>query len=75
MSRKSKEFINMSEEDLNSKLKELDKSLIKLNAQVATGTNPQSPMEIRNTKRTKATILGILNQKKIVKNKGGLSKK
>lgn len=62
---KAKELKSMSEEDLKSKLSELRKELTKFNAQIATGTNPKSPGQIRNTKKTIARILTLLNSKKL----------
>lgn len=68
MSKRSKEFKNMSEASLNEKIKELRIELIKHNAQVATGTTPKSPGLIRQTKRNIARALTIKKQ-------GGADKK
>ena len=59
---KTKELRSMSEKDLQSKLEDLRKDLIKENAQVATGTTPKSPGKIRNIKKTIARILTILKE-------------
>ncbi len=61
---KKTDFKNLSEEELNKKLDELRMELIKLNAQVATGTTPKSPGQIRQIKKNIARIKTIFNQKK-----------
>ena len=53
----------MPVEDLKNKMIELKKELIKINAQVATGTTPKSPGKIRQMKRTIARILTIMSNK------------
>ena len=54
----------MSREDLDSKLIELRKELIKHNAQIATGTTPKSPGQVREIKKTIAKILTIVSTQK-----------
>ena len=49
----------MSKEDLDKKLVELRKDLMKENAQIATGTTPKSPGKIKVMKKTIAKILAI----------------
>ena len=72
---KIKELRGMTEEDLNKKKVELKKELIKLNSQVASGTTPKSPTQIRQFKRTIAKILTILNERKLKnKDKEGVKK-
>ncbi|MBU0536383.1 MAG: 50S ribosomal protein L29 [Nanoarchaeota archaeon] len=68
--KKMKELKSLSEKDLRKKLSDLRKEMIKLNAQVATGTTPKSPGLIRGTKRTIAMILTLLRQKEIESIKG-----
>jgi len=65
MSKATKELKGLADEELHSRILELKKELIKLNAQVATGTPPKNPMEIKSMKRTIATILTILNERKL----------
>jgi len=60
---KTKELRNLSKKDLEIKLEELKKELIKLNAQVATGTVPKSPGQIKQIKKTIAKILTITKEK------------
>ena len=43
---------------------ELRKELIKVNAQVSTGTVPENPGNVKNIKKTIARILTIKTQKK-----------
>jgi len=60
---KIKELRLLTKEELNSKLIELRKELMKQNAQVATGTTPKSPGQIKETKKTIAKILLLLSIK------------
>ena len=53
----------MSKEDLNNKLEELKKELVKHNAQIATGTTPKNPGMVKATKKTIARILTIIKEK------------
>lgn len=54
---KNKEIQGMSDEDLNKKLEELRKELIKENSQIATKTMPKNPGGVKNTKKIIAQIL------------------
>ena len=63
MALKIKEIESMSMDELNSKLEELKKELIKQNAQIATGTNPKSPGQVKVIKKTVARILTVLKTK------------
>ncbi len=60
---KIKELKTLSKEDLLNKLKELKKEQIKNNAQIATGTVPKNPGQVKQTKKTIARILTILKRK------------
>ena len=60
---KAKELRTLSPQDLQQKMQEMYKELMKDNAQVATGTMPKSPGKIRNQKRTIARIKTLLAQK------------
>ena len=66
----------MNELELNSKLTELKKELMKLNSQIAIGTVPKSPGKVKEIKRTIAKILSINNEKTTNKKqqKGGSKK-
>ena len=63
MALKIKEIESMGSEELKTKLEELKKELIKHNAQIATGTNPKSPGQVRVMKKTIARILTVLKTK------------
>lgn len=60
-----KEIRLLGEDALKSRLSELRKELMKLNAQVAIGTVPKNPGLIRKSKRTIARILTILNERRL----------
>lgn len=66
---KAKELKIMNELDLENKMIELKKELMKINSQIAIGTLPKSPGKVKEMKRTIAKILTLKNQK--VSNKGG----
>ena len=59
---KTKDLRGMAKEELLNKLTELKKELIKQNAQIATGTTPKSPGQVKQIKKTIAKILTILKQ-------------
>jgi large subunit ribosomal protein L29 len=61
---KIKDLRSMSKEDLNSKLNELRKEMIKHNAQIAIGTAPKSPGQVREIKKTIAKIMTIVGTQK-----------
>lgn len=63
--KKIKELCSLNENELKKKLDELRKELIKLNAQVATGTIPKSPGLIKNTKKGIAMILTLIRKREI----------
>lgn len=60
---KIKEIRALSNEDMVAKVAELRKELIKLNAQVATGTTLKSPGQVKQTKKTIAKLLTILHER------------
>ena len=60
---KFKELQKLSDVELQKKMKETKIELIKLNGQVATGTTPKSPGQIKNLKRTIAKIHTLKTQK------------
>ncbi len=61
----TKEFRDASEADLQEKLKEFKKELLKLNVEAASGVNPSSPGKLRQTKKNIARILTILKEKEV----------
>ena len=70
---KAKELRLMNEIDLENKLIELKKELMKLNSQIAIGTAPKNPVKVKEIKRTVAKILTI-KQEKLSKQKRGIKK-
>ena len=63
--KKMKEFRGMSENELKRRLDDLRKELVKMNAQIATGTMPKSPGLVKNTKKNIAMIMTLLREKEI----------
>ena len=59
---KAKELKLMSKLDIEGKLIELKKEMMKLNSQIATGTVPKNPGKVMEIKRTIAKILTINNE-------------
>ncbi len=66
---KIKELRGLSKEDMKTRLEELRKELIKHNAQIATGTIPKSPGQVKQTKKIIAKILTILKENEAKKEK------
>lgn len=60
---KTKEIHSMKKDDLEKKLSELKLELVKLNAQVAVGTTPKNPLQLKVIKKTIARIKTQLNSK------------
>ena len=60
---KFKELKIMGKAELNEKMKQLEMDLIKANAQVATGTTPKSPGQLKQIKKTIARIKSIMAEK------------
>lgn len=60
---KKKEIKSLNKSDLNSKLAELKMELIKHNAQIATGTTPKSPGQVKQLKKSVARIKTELKSK------------
>jgi large subunit ribosomal protein L29 len=57
-----KELKSQSPAQLQEKLEEFKKELLKLNAQVSAGANTENPGKLRQLKRNIARILTIMNQ-------------
>jgi len=68
---KIKELRGMGEADLKQKIQELQKELMKDNAQVATGTIPKNPGKLKLAKKTIARIRTLLSQKASPAQTGG----
>lgn len=56
---KVKELRLMNESDLNNKIIELKKELMRINSQIAIGTVPKSPGKVKEIKKTIAKILTL----------------
>jgi len=63
MTKKAKMFKGLSKTELKNKLSELELELIKLNAQVATGTTLKNPSQVGDTKKNIARIKTLLKEK------------
>ena len=63
---KIKEIQAMDDKAVQAKLKDLRLELIKLNAQVHTGTNPKSPGQIKQIKKSIAQLLTVMNARRSV---------
>ncbi len=61
---KKNEFEQLNERNLNDKLIELKKELMKYNGQRASGTPPENPGIVREVRKTIARIYTKLSQKK-----------
>ncbi len=70
MTRAFKELENLADADLDKKKDELELELVKLRAQVATGTAPKNAMQVRRDRRTIARILTLRRQRELVSLKG-----
>ncbi|MBT4174929.1 50S ribosomal protein L29 [archaeon] len=65
MKLKKSDLAKMEKKDLEKRLTELRKELIKVNAQIATGTVPENPGDVKNIKKNIARILTKFNNKKM----------
>jgi large subunit ribosomal protein L29 len=59
---KSKEIRKTDKNIINEKILELQKELVKINAQVAIGTSIKNPGQVKNIKKTIARILTIITE-------------
>ena len=64
---RTKELKVMNELDLENKIIELKKELMRINSQIAIGTIPKSPGKVKEIKRTIAKILTVKREKGGVK--------
>ncbi|HJO01911.1 MAG: 50S ribosomal protein L29 [Candidatus Woesearchaeota archaeon] len=65
---KIKEIRSMDKNSLNEKMLELKKELVKMNAQVSTGTALKNPGQVKKIKKTIARILTADQKKKQIDN-------
>lgn len=59
----TKELRGFSAEELRARKEEMQKELLKMNTQVATGTNVSNPGKLKLTKKNVARILTLLKEK------------
>lgn len=59
---RKKELKNMNEGQINQKLNDLKKELMRINTQKSTGTNIENPGRVKELKRTIAKLLTRLNE-------------
>ncbi len=64
---KIKELRSLGPNELNDKLEETRKELMKLNSQVAAGTSPKNPGQLKQYKKTVAKILALQKEKEKTK--------
>ncbi|MFA6889008.1 MAG: 50S ribosomal protein L29 [Candidatus Woesearchaeota archaeon] len=62
---KKTDIQKLGKEDLEEKLRELQRQLIKERAQVARGIQVKNPYIIKNTRKAIARILQLLRQKEV----------
>jgi len=65
MPKQTKELRSLSPAEMHSRMVDIHKELIKMNAQVATGTIPKNPHQIRNSRRTISRILTIQRENEL----------
>ncbi len=58
------DFKQMNETQLNEKLSDLKKELMKINTQISTGTVPENPGRVSEVKKTISRIITALSMKK-----------
>ena len=66
---KAKEIRSTDKISINEKILEMKKELVKINAQVATGSTIKSPGQVRKIKKTLARIITIQQEKNKAKRK------
>ena len=63
MKKQTKDLLALPKEALEAKIRESKKELMKLNAQVGTGTTVKNPGQIKQLKKTIAAIKTIITQR------------
>lgn len=71
---KHKELKGLAPQELKAKLAEVQKELLKLQAQVATGTALKNPGQVGATKKMIATLKMIIHHKEMEKQTRGTEK-
>ena len=67
---KKSELKNLTEKQAEEKKRELQKELMKLRAQISTGTAPENPGRVKAIRKTIVRLIQKENEKKEVKKKG-----
>lgn len=62
---KRKELKQFSKEELEKKLLELKKELMRYRSQISTGTPPENPGKVRLIKKTIAKIITLIKQEEV----------
>ena len=60
---KAKELRKLNQTELSAKLLELQKNLMKANAQIASGTVPENPGNVKNIKKSIARIALVSHER------------
>ncbi len=66
---KIKELRSLGAKELEEKVEETERELIKINGQIATGTTPKNPGQVKGYKKTIAKIKMIQKEKEGKQNK------
>ncbi|MBS3117997.1 50S ribosomal protein L29 [Candidatus Woesearchaeota archaeon] len=66
---KKSELKNLTEKQAEEKKRELQKELMKLRAQISTGTAPENPGRVKAIRKTIVRLIQKENEKKEVKKK------
>jgi large subunit ribosomal protein L29 len=61
----TKDLRNLSAGELRVRLGEFKKELLKLNVQVATGSTPDNPGKLRQTKKNIARVMTIIKEMEV----------
>ena len=61
----TKDLRTLSNEELNNRLLEFRKELLKLSVEVSSGANPSSPGKIKQVKKSVARVLTLLKEKEL----------
>lgn len=64
----TKEFRNLSPEEIRNRINELKKEIMKSNTSISSGTAPPNPGRLRQAKKNIARLITILKQKEVKTN-------
>lgn len=63
--KQTKEFKNLTEDEIKNRINELKKELMKDNVHISSGTAPASPGKLKKNKKNIARLLTVLKQKEV----------